>query len=85
MSEALSHEKIAKDLAQVRIVRLVVKAKGTDVIEISCKFPRKTLAQIICPDRPLPFQDQLFQLRVIRGFEIVPRKRAPEEVEKHIS
>ena len=85
ISEALSYEKIAEDPAQIGIFRVVVKAKGTDVIEISCELSRKAPAQILCIDRLLLLQDRLPLLRIIRRFKTLPRERAPKEVEKHIS
>ena len=85
MIEALAYEESAEDFAQVGILRFVVKATRTDIIEISCKFRWKTLAQIFCTDRLLLRQDKLLLLLLIRGCETLPWETAPEEVEKHVS
>jgi hypothetical protein len=54
MIETLAYEESAEDFAQIGIMRFVIKATRTDIIEISCKFPLKTLAQIFRTDRLLP-------------------------------
>lgn len=39
MIVTLAYEKSVEDLAQVGIMRLVVKAKRTNMVEISVEFP----------------------------------------------
>lgn len=85
MIETLAYEERPEDFAQVGILRFVVKATRTDMIEISRKFPWKTLAQIFRADRLLLRQDKLLLLLLVRGCETLPRETAPEEVEKHVS
>ncbi len=85
MIETVAYEESAEDFAQVGILRFVVKATRTDMIEISRKFPWKALAQIFRTDRLLLRQDKLLHLLLIRGRETLPWETAPEEVEKHVS
>ena len=85
MIESLAYEKRAEDFAQVGILRFVFKATRTDIIEISCKFPRKTLAQIFRTDRLLLRQDKLFLLLLVCGCKTLPRETASEEVDEHVS
>lgn len=85
MIETLACEESAEDFAQVGILRIVVKATRTDMIEISRKFPWKALAQIFRTDRLLLRQDKLLLLLLIRGRETLPWETAPEEVEQHVS
>ena len=83
--EAVAYKKIVEGPTQRGVFRCVVKARRMDVVKISHKFLRKAPAQNLCTDRLLLLQDQLILLRLIGGLETLPRKRAPEEVEKHIS
>jgi hypothetical protein len=53
MIETLACEESAEDFAQVGILRIIVKAARTDMIEISRKFPWKALAQIFYTNRLL--------------------------------
>lgn len=83
--EALAHKEIPEDFTQIGICRFVVKVRGADVVEISREFPRETLTKFLCIDCLLLLQDQFLPLRVILGCETLPRERASEEVEQHIS
>lgn len=83
--ETFAYKKIVEDPTQIGVFRCVVKARRMDVVKISHKFLRKAPAQNLCTDRLLLLQDQLILLRLIGGLETLPWKRAPEEVEKHIS
>lgn len=85
MIETLAYEESAEDLAQVGTLRFVIKATRTDMIEICCKFPWKTLAQIFRTNSLLLRQDKLLLLLLVRGCETLSGEIASEEVEKHIS
>ena len=82
--EPFACEKITKVFAQIGILRVFVKAKGSDVVEISRELARETLAQCFHADRLLLLHNKLLFLIFIRGFEALPGKRGPEQVEKHI-
>jgi len=74
MIVTLAYEKSVEDLAQVGIMRLVVKAKRTNMVEISVEFPWKALAQISYTSRLLLGQDKFLLLLLIRSYETLPRR-----------
>ena len=80
----LAYEEVAEEFAQMGIFRSVVKAQGTDVVKISRKFLRQTLAQLFYTNCPLLFQDEFLPLLMVCGLETLPGERGPEEVEKHV-
>jgi hypothetical protein len=71
MIEILAYEESAEDFAQIGISRFVIKVTRMDIIEISCKFPWKTLAQIFRTDRLLHRQYKLLLLLLICGCKIL--------------
>ena len=51
--EALAHEEVTEDFAQIGVFRFLVKTKRTDVVEINRKFLREIRAQILGIDPSL--------------------------------
>lgn len=82
--EALTNKEVTEELAKVGIIRLVVEAKSTSVVQKDAKFARKATAEDISGCRHLLFHDPVVLLLLGSGLESLPRKGATQEVHQHI-
>jgi len=83
--EALTDEEITEDLSKVRVVRLVVEAEGTSVVEVDCELVGETAAENLSWSGHLLFHDTVILLLLGSSLETLPWKRATAEVEHNVS
>jgi hypothetical protein len=83
--ETLSDEKIAEDLAEVRIVRLIIKAQRARVVEIDSKFVRESTAENLGGGCHLLLHDTVVFLLLGGRLQALPRKGATAEVEHDVT
>ena len=83
--ERFPNKKIAEDLAEIRIIGLVVKSKRAGVIQIDRKFIRESTAENFSRCRHLLFHNPIILLLLGSSFQPLPRKRATTEVEHHVA
>lgn len=78
--ETLSHKEVAEDLSEVGVVRLVVKAQGTGIIQVDGKLVGKAAAQDLGGSGHFLFHDPIILLLLRGGFESLPRQGAAAEI-----
>jgi hypothetical protein len=83
--EALTDEQITEDLAEVRVVGLVVEAEGSSVVEVDGKFVGESTAENLGRCGHLLLHDAVVLLLLGGSLETLPWKRATAEVEHDIS
>lgn len=83
--EGLAHEEITEDLAEVRVVGLIVEAEITGIVQICAEFVGKVSAESLGWRRHLLLHDTVVFLLLGCGLESLPWKRATTEVEHHIA
>lgn len=83
--ETLTDEEIAEDLAQVRIIRLVIETQGTGVVQVDGKLVRETTAQDLGGSRHLLLHDTVVLLLLGSGLESLPGEGSTAEVEHDIT
>lgn len=66
------HEKIAENLSQVGVVRLVVKAKRAGVLQVDSKLVRKITAEDLRWGRRLFLHDPIIPLLLGSSLETLP-------------
>lgn len=83
--ETLADEKVAEDLAQVRVVRLVVEAKRAGVVEVDGKLIGEATAENLGGSRHLLLHDTIVLLLLGSSLESLPGEGSTAEVEHDIS
>ena len=85
MSVALTNKEMTKEVAQVGIVRLIIEAKSTGVIQENTKLGRESMTQEIRGSGHLLLQDTIVLFRRRSSLETLPRKGTSEEIHQDIS
>ena len=80
----LTNKEITEELAEVRIVRLVVEAKSTSVVEEDAKLVGESAAQKIRRGGHLLLHNAVVLLLLGGGFETLPGQGATQEVHQHV-
>jgi hypothetical protein len=83
--ESLTDEEIAEDLAQVRVVRLVVEAQGAGVVEVDGELIGEATAEDLGRRRHLLLHDAVVLLLLGRRLEALPREGSTAEVEHDVA
>jgi hypothetical protein len=83
--EALADKKITEDLAEVRVVGLVVEAEGTCVVQIDGKFVGEAAAEDFGRRSHLLLHDAVVLLLLSSSLETLPGQRATAKVEHDIA
>ncbi len=83
--EPFTHKEVPEDLAQVRVVRLVVESKGTRVVEIDGELVGKSAAEHFGGSRHLLFHDPVVLLFLRGSLQSLPREGTAAEVEHDVS
>lgn len=83
--EALANEEITEDLAEVRVVGLVVETKRTSVVEVDGKLVGEATAENLGGGRHLLLHDTVVLLLLGSGLQSLPWERATAEVEHDVS
>lgn len=83
--ESLTDEEITEDLSEVRVIRLVIKAKGTSVVKVDCEFVGEATAEDLSWGGHLLLHDSVILLLLGSSLQALPRKRATAEVEHNVS
>lgn len=83
--EALAHEQVTEDLAQVAVVRLVVEAQGACVVQVNGELVGETTAEDLGRSGHLLLHDAVVLLLLGRSLQALPRQRAAAEVEHNIA
>lgn len=83
--ETLAHEQVTEDLAEVRVVRLIIETKGTGVVEIDGELVGKAAAQNLGRGGHFLFHNSIILLFLSSSLESLPWKRAPAEIEHHVA
>jgi hypothetical protein len=83
--EAFADEEIAEDLAQVRVVWLVIEAEGTGVVQVDGELVGETAAENLSGGRHLLLHDAVVLLLLRSSLEALPGKGATAEVEHHVA
>lgn len=81
---ALTDEEIAEELAEVRIIGLVVETEGTGVVEEDPKLVGEAAAEKISGGSHLLLHDTIVFLLLGSSFEALPRKSAAQEIHEHV-
>ena len=81
---ALTDEEVAEQFAQVRTIRLVVKAKSTSVIQEDSKFVRESSAKEVGGCGHLLLHDTVILLLLRGSLEALPGQSAAQKVHKDI-
>jgi hypothetical protein len=82
--EAFSDEEITEELAEVQVIRLVVEAERTRVVQEDSEFVRESAAQKIGGGCHLLLHDVVVLLLLGGSLETLPRESAAKEVHKHV-
>jgi len=83
--ESFADEKITEDLAEVRVVRLVIEAQGAGVVEIDGELVGESTAEDLGWGRHLLLHDAVVLLLLGRRLEALPREGATAEVKHDIA
>lgn len=83
--EALADEQVAEDLAQVRVIRLVVEAERAGVVEVDGELVGEAAAEDLGGSGHLLLHDAVVLLLLSRRLKALPRKATTAEVEHDIS
>lgn len=81
---ALADEEVTEQLAQVRVVGLVIEAQSTRVVEEDAKFVGETSAEQVGRGSHLLLHDAIVLLLLGGGLETLPGKGTAEEVHEDI-
>lgn len=82
---ALSNKEVAEELAKVRVIRFVVKAKGSSIVQKYPKLVRETTAKEVCRSGHLFLHDAVVFLLLGGSLKALPRKSTTKEVHENIS
>ena len=83
--EPLTHKQVAEDLAQVRIVWLVVEAETASVVEVDGELVGEAAAQNLGGRRHLLLHDAVILLLLGGRLKTLPRQATAAEVEHDIA
>ena len=83
--EALTDEEVAEDLAEVRVVRLVIEAEGTGVVQVDGEFIGEATAEDLGGGGHLLLHDAVVLLLLSSRLETLPWKGTAAEVEHNVS
>jgi len=83
--EALTNEEITEDLSEVRVIRLVIEAEGTSIVEIDGKLVREASAEDLSGSRHLLLHDAVILLLLGSSLETLPWEGATAEVQHNVS
>lgn len=83
--EALTDEEVAEDLAEVRVVGLVVEAKRAGVVEVDGELVGEATAEDLGGGGHLLLHDAVVLLLLSGSLEALPGQRAAAEVEHHVT
>jgi len=83
--EALTDEEIAEDLAEVRVVGLVVEAEGTGVVQVDGKLVGEATAEHFGGGGHLLLHDAVVLLLLGSSLQALPGKGSTAEVEHDVS
>lgn len=81
----LPNKKIAEDLSQIAVVRLVIKAQGASVVQIDGELVGKASAKNLGRSCHLLFHDSIVLLFFGGSLQTLPGQRATAEVEHNIA
>jgi hypothetical protein len=82
---ALADKEISEELAEIGIIGLVIKAKGSSVVQKDTELIGKTTAKEVSGRGHLFFHDAVIFLFLGSGFQTLPGEGTTEEVHKNIS
>jgi len=82
--EALTNKQVTEELAKVRVIRLVIEAKSTSVVQEDAEFAREATAKNIGGCSHLLFHDSVILLLLGSGLESLPREGATQEVHEYV-
>ena len=83
--EALADEEVAEDLAEVRVVGLVVKAKRAGVVEVDGELVREATAENLGGSGHLLLHNTVVLLLLGGSLQTLPGQRTTAEVEHHVT
>lgn len=83
--EALANEEVTEDLAEVRVVRLVIKSEGTGVVQVDGELIGEATAEDLGRSRHLLLHDTVVLLLLGGGLQSLPREGSTTEVEHDIA
>ena len=83
--EGLANKEVAENLAEIGVVRLVIKAQRTRVVEVNGKFVGEATAQNFSGGCHLLLHNSVVLLLLGSSFEPLPGERATTEVEHHVA
>lgn len=83
--KSFANEEITEDLAEVRVIRLVVEAERTSVVQVDGKFVGESTAKNLGGSRHLLLHDAVVLLLLGGGLESLPGKGSAAEVEHDIA
>ena len=83
--EGLADEEITEDLAQVRVVGLVIKAERASVVQVDGELVGEATAQNLSGGSHLLLHDAVVLLLLSSRLQTLPGQRATAEVEHHIA
>jgi hypothetical protein len=83
--ETLTNEEITEDLSEVRVIKLVVKAEGTNVVEVDGELVGQATAKDFGRSGHLLLHDAVIFLLLGTSLEPLPWEGASAEVEHNIS
>lgn len=78
--ESFTDKEITEDLAEVGVIRLIIKAKGPGVVEVDGKLVGEATAENLGGSGHLLLHNTVVLLLLGSSLESLPRKRAPAEV-----
>jgi hypothetical protein len=83
--EAFTNEEITEDLAQVRVVRLVVKAEGAGVVQVDGELVGEATAKNLGGSGHLLLHDAIVLLLLGGRLKTLPREGSTAEVQHDVS
>ena len=83
--EAFTDEEIAEDLAEVRVVGLVIEAEGAGVVEVDGELVGEATAEDLSGSGHLLLHDAVVLLLLGSSLEALPGKRSTAEVEHNVA
>lgn len=83
--EALANEEVAEELAEVRVVGLVVEAKRTAVVEVDGELVGESTAEDVGGSGHLLLHDAVVLLLLGGSLQSLPRELATEEVHEDVT
>lgn len=83
--ETLTNEKITEDLSEVRVIRLVVEAERTSVVEVDGKLVGEATAEHLSWGGHLLLHDAVILLLLGSSLQALPWKGATAEVKHNVS